>query len=217
MPAAWYARIEFLDALMIRACNRHSKLALAELPTLFLEFHGTGQAVREQTGMVQEGAAANEGVGFRWAIRREERSLLRRARHSACFAALALRPGSSCVIADVCVPMSALAESVAQAHPDIEREGLVAPLLGHVGDGNFHVLFMPMPDRLDEIAAVERVYGAMVTRSIACGGNCTGEHGIGLGKKVKLLAECGLETVDLMRDIKRAWDPKSILNPGKIF
>ena len=212
-----FARIEFLDEHQVRACNLHSHLGLAELPTLFLEFHGTELAVREQTELAQEVAASHGGIDFKWATRPEDRSQLWRARHLAYFAALALRPGCVSVVADVCVPMSALADCVAQARADIDREGLVAPILGHVGDGNFHVLFMPMPDAPDEHAAVERVYGAMVAHALALGGTCTGEHGIGMGKKSKLLAEYGQEVVDLMQAIKLAWDPKSILNPGKIF
>ena len=128
-----------------------------------------------------------------------------------------MRPGCTSIVADVCVPLSALADAVAQAREAIDREGLVAPILGHVGDGNFHVLFMPMPDRPEEHAAVERVYADMVARALEVGGTCTGEHGIGMGKKAKLLAECGPDVVALMRAIKQAWDPRSILNPGKIF
>jgi len=212
-----FARIEFLDEHQVRACNQYSQLSLPEQPTLFLEFHGSEGGVREQAEMAQEICGGNGGVGFQWATRPEDRSQLWRARHTAYFAALALKPGCLSVVADVCVPMSALAENVRQARLHIDREGLVAPILGHVGDGNFHVLFMPMPDRPDEQAAVDRVYAAMVERAHAAGGTCTGEHGIGLGKKAKLLAEYGPDVVGLMRAIKAAWDPKGILNPGKIF
>jgi D-lactate dehydrogenase (cytochrome) len=212
-----FARIEFLDEHQVRACNAHSHLELPELPTLFLEFHGTESGVNEQVEMAETVAASHGTTGFAWATRPEDRSKLWRARHLAYFAALALRPGCDSVVADVCVPMSALADCVAHAREAIDREGLVAPILGHVGDGNFHVLFMPMPDRPDEHEAVERVYGEMVARAHAVGGTCTGEHGVGLGKKSRLLAECGPDVVDLMRGIKRVWDPRSILNPGKIF
>lgn len=212
-----FARIEFLDEHQIQACNKYSQLGLTELPTLFLEFHGSASAVQEQAELAQEICSGNGGVAFQWASRPEDRSLLWRARHLAYFAALAMKPGCVSVVADVCVPMSALAASVQQAREDIDREGLVAPILGHVGDGNFHVLFMPMPDQPAEHAAVDRVYAAMVKRAHEVGGTCTGEHGIGMGKKSKLLAEYGPDVIDLMRGIKAAWDPKGILNPGKIF
>ena len=217
MSGVPFARIEFLDEHQVRACNLHSNLGLAESPTLFLEFHGTPLAVQEQAELAQEVAASHGGTNFEWATRPEDRSRLWHARHLAYFAALALRPGCVSVVADICVPMSALAENVAEARAQIDAEGLVAPILGHVGDGNFHVLFMPMPDQPEEHAAVERVYAAMVDRALASGGTCTGEHGIGMGKKAKLLLEYGGEVIGLMRSIQQSWDPHSILNPGKIF
>jgi len=217
MSGVPFARIEFLDEHQVRACNEYSKLGLVELPTLFLEFHGSESGVKEQTALAQEVAASHGGVSFQWTTRPEDRTQLWRARHLAYFAALALKPGCVSIVADVCVPMSALADCVSQARDDITREGLVAPILGHVGDGNFHVLFMPMPDLPAEHEAVERVYAAMVDRALAAGGTCTGEHGIGMGKKSKLLAQYGPDVVGLMQSIKQAWDPRSILNPGKIF
>ncbi|MES3021493.1 MAG: FAD-linked oxidase C-terminal domain-containing protein [Pseudomonadota bacterium] len=217
MSGVPFARIEFLDEHQVRACNLYSHLALPELPTLFLEFHGTELAVKEQAELAQQVAAGYGGVDFNWATRPEDRSQLWHARHMSYFAALALRPGCVSIVADVCVPMSALAECVARARADIDKEGLVAPILGHIGDGNFHVLFMPMPGMRSEHDAVERVYDAMVAHALAVGGTCTGEHGVGLGKKSKLLAESGPEVVGLMQAIKLVWDPKSILNPGKIF
>lgn len=212
-----FARVEFLDEHTVRACNKHSQLGLPELPTLFLEFHGTAQGVKEQAEMAQEAASLHGATGFQWATRPEDRSRLWHARHLAYFAALALRPGCASVVADICVPMSELADCVAEARALIDAEGLIAPILGHVGDGNFHVLFMPMPDRPDEHAAVDRVYNAMIGHALACGGTCTGEHGIGMGKKGKLLKEYGGDVVGMMQAIKQAWDPNGILNPGKIF
>jgi D-lactate dehydrogenase (cytochrome) len=212
-----FARIEFLDEHQMRACNQHSKLGLAEMPTLFFEFHGSDSSVKEQSELAQAVADTHGGVAFQWATRPEDRSLLWRARHMSYFAALALRPGSANVIADVCVPVSALAECVAEARDRIDAAGLVAPILGHVGDGNFHVIFLPMPDAPEELAAVDRVYGGIVAHALSLGGTCTGEHGIGLGKKAKLLDESGMDVVSLMESIKRVWDPKGILNPGKIF
>jgi D-lactate dehydrogenase (cytochrome) len=217
MSGVPFARIEFLDELQVRACNLHSQLGLVELPTLFLEFHGSATAVKEQAELAQEVASSHGGVGFEWATRPEDRTRLWKARHLAYFAALALRPGCENIVSDVCVPMSALAGCVAQTRADIDREGLVAPILGHVGDGNFHVIFMPMPGATAEHEAITRVYDAMVDRARAAGGTCTGEHGIGMGKRAKLLEQCGPDVVDLMRLTKLAWDPRSILNPGKIF
>jgi D-lactate dehydrogenase (cytochrome) len=217
MSGVPFARIEFLDEHQIRACNLHSHLDLVEMPTLFLEFHGTPLAVKEQAELAQEVAASHGGVDFQWATRPEDRSRLWHARHMSYFAALAMRPGCVSIVADICVPMSALAACVGEARAMIDQEGLVAPILGHVGDGNFHVLFMPMPDNVAEHAAVDRVYSAMVKRALEMGGTCTGEHGIGMGKKDKLVMEYGSEVIDLMRSIKQAWDPNRILNPGKIF
>jgi D-lactate dehydrogenase (cytochrome) len=212
-----FARIEFLDEVQVAACNRYSKLDLLELPTLFFECHGSHASVEEQSAAARDIAVDHGGTDFRWALQPEDRSRLWRARHTAYFAAIASRPGSANIIGDVCVPMSALADNVAQARRDIDAAGLVAPILGHVADGNFHVIFMPMPDAPQEWAAVDRVYNAMLARARAAGGTCTGEHGIGLGKRKHLLAEFGPDVVGLMRQIKAAWDPHGILNPEKIF
>ncbi|MCS6946894.1 MAG: FAD-binding protein [Steroidobacteraceae bacterium] len=211
------ARIEFLDELQMRACNRHSALGLAELPTLFFECHGSQTAVAEEIAVLQAVAAEHRGSDFRAATVPEERARLWRARHMAYFAAFTLRPGARPIVTDICVPLSALADNVVAARRDIDREGLIAPIVGHVGDGNFHVLFLVAPDDADEIAAAQRVGAAMVRRAQATGGTCTGEHGIGIGKQQQLIEEFGTDVVDLMRRIKAAWDPRNILNPGKIF
>jgi len=202
-----FARIEFLDEHQIRACNMHSKLGLPELPTLFLEFHGSESSVNEQSAMAQAVSASHAGIAFNWATQAEDRSRLWRARHLAYFAALALRPGCANIVADVCVPVSALAECVERARAEIDAAGLI----------NFHIIFLVMPGVEDEYDAVERVYSGIVAHALILGGTCTGEHGIGLGKKEKLIDEYGGEVVGLMHGIKKAWDPKFILNPGKIF
>jgi D-lactate dehydrogenase (cytochrome) len=211
------ARMEFLDELTVRACNAYSQLSLAEKPTLMLEFHGTAATVREDAQRAEAVAKSHGADGFAWATKPEDRTKLWKARHSVYFAGLALRPGGAPVIADVCVPISALADAVAAAREDIDREGLVAPIVGHVGDGNFHVLFMLAPGDAAERARMDRVYSTMIDRAHAAGGTCTGEHGIGTGKQGKLVDEFGRDVVELMRATKRAFDPLGIMNPGKIF
>jgi D-lactate dehydrogenase (cytochrome) len=211
------SRIEFLDETQVRASNLHSQLSMPEQPTLFLEFQGTTDSVAGQASRAEEIARSHGGAAFHRATEQGERARLWKARHSAYFAALALRPGAECLIADVCVPISQLAAAVADARRDIDAAGLLAPIVGHVGDGNFHVLFLLDPASAAEHARAERIYDAMIERALQAGGTCTGEHGIGLGKRAKLVQEYGTEVVDLMRSIKRAWDPHGILNPGKIF
>ena len=211
------ARIEFLDEVQVAACNKYSRLGLPESPTLFIEFNGTEASVAEQFGRAAEIVAANGGGELRWAFDEQKRSELWKARHSAYFAARALRPGTDCLVADVCVPVSALVECVAAARAAIDAAGLTAPILGHVGDGNYHVLFLVDPDDAAEGEAARRVYDGMIAHAHRMQGSCTGEHGIGLGKRKQLVAEFGEDVVDLMRELKRAMDPKGILNPGKIF
>lgn len=211
------ARVEFLDEVMVGACNRHSQLALPQRPTLFLEFHGSEASVAEQAGRVQEIARDEGGSDFQWATAPEARTRLWKARHQAYFAGLALRPGCSCLIADVCVPVSRLPEAVAAARAEIDAAGLLAPIVGHVGDGNFHVMFLLDPNDAAERARAEEVYGHMIDRALAADGTCTGEHGIGLGKRKRLLQEHGADAVETMRRVKQALDPLDILNPGKIF
>ena len=210
------ARIELLDELMIRAVNQYSKLTLKELPTLFLEFHGTESAVGEQAGMVAEIAGDHGGHGFEWALKTEERSRLWKARHDAAWAALALRPGAVSLATDVCVPISRLAECILETRRDLDDSQVPAPIVGHVGDGNFHLVLLVKRDDPAEVAEADRLNERLVRRALAMGGTCTGEHGIGIGKQQFLLLEAGEGGVALMRKIKQALDPTNILNPGKI-
>jgi D-lactate dehydrogenase (cytochrome) len=210
------ARIELADAVQIRACNAHSHLQLAEAPTLFLEFHGTAAGAREQVETFATIAASEGGGSFAYAERSEERSKLWQARHDAYWAARELRPGADIVTTDVCVPISALGACVGETHADIEEIGLLAPIVGHVGDGNFHV--MPLFDAGDEAErrAVQGFLDRLVERALRMGGTCSGEHGIGQGK-IRYLAHEHGAGVDVMIAIKKALDPLNILNPGKIF
>lgn len=210
------ARIELLDALAIHAINRHSRLDLAEAPTLFFEFHGSANGVKEQVRQVEELAKENGGQAFAWATRPEERSRLWQARHDAYFACLQLAPGSRSLTTDVCVPISELADCISATAEDIAACGLQAPLLGHVGDGNFHLLVLAHPDRPEEGERASALSARLVERALAVGGTCSGEHGVGLGKMKYLPIEHGAAAVGVMRRIKQALDPREILNPGKI-
>ncbi|WJF89786.1 FAD-linked oxidase C-terminal domain-containing protein [Paraburkholderia bonniea] len=211
------ARVEFVDALAIRAINRHSNLTLREAPTLFFEFHGTQAGVQEQAELVQEIAAQNAGEGFEWATRPEDRSRLWNARHSAYFAMLQLKPGCRAVTTDVCVPISRLAQCVADTEADLQTSTLPCPIVGHVGDGNFHVAILIDPDIPEERVEAERLNHRIVQRAIQMDGTCTGEHGIGLHKMSFMLEEHGPAAVATMRAIKQALDPDNLMNPGKIF
>ncbi|CAI7797801.1 unnamed protein product [Closterium sp. NIES-54] len=210
------ARIELLDEVQVDAVNRYSKTHLHPSPTLFFEFHGTAAAVEEQAKQVSEIASGNGGGSFEWSTAPEERSKLWAARHSAYYAALALRPNSKGLLADVCVPISRLTELVLLAKQQIEQAQLVAPIVGHVGDGNFHVLFIVDPDNRDELAAVKRVNDSLVARAISVGGTCSGEHGVGYGKLPFLESEHGRAALDAMAALKAAWDPLNLFNPGKL-
>jgi D-lactate dehydrogenase (cytochrome) len=210
------ARIELLDALMMRGVNLYARLGAPETATLFLEFHGTEAAVQEQAQRAQAIAADFDGSGFQWATLPEERTRLWTARDNTLYAALALRPGSKAVITDVCVPISRLAQCLLETHADIEASGLVAPIVGHVGDGNFHLLILVDPDAPDELPRARQLHDAMVRRALAMDGTCTGEHGIGSGKMDFLITELG-SAVDVMRSVKQALDPAGIMNPGKLF
>lgn len=211
------ARIELLDTLTISAVNRYSKTGLKEAPTLFFEFHGSAASVQEQATLVQEIAAGHRGIGFEWATRPEDRSRLWQARHDAYFACLQLKPGARAFPTDVCVPISRLAECIRATNEDIARSTIPIPLFGHVGDGNFHLVVLIDPAKPEEVAEAERINHALVARALAMEGTCTGEHGVGLGKRKFLVAEHGEEAVEVMRAIKRALDPDDLLNPGKIL
>ena len=210
------ARIELLDEAQMDACNRYSDLDYPVKPTLFFEFHGSEAGVKEQAETVGEISAELGGSNFRWTTRQEDRTKLWQARHDAYYAALALRPGSQGWATDVCVPISRLAECILETRADIEASGLIAPLVGHVGDGNFHLVFLVDPENPEELARAEKVNDQMVMRTLALGGTCTGEHGIGYGKMNFLQAEHG-EAVSVMRAVKQALDPGNLMNPGKIF
>jgi D-lactate dehydrogenase (cytochrome) len=210
------ARIELLDEVQMRACNAYSRLSLRETPTLFLEFHGTPASAREQVEAFAAIARPEGGGEFAYAERQEERSKLWQARHDAYWAARGLRPGAEVLSTDVCVPISALANCVTQTRQDIDRFGLLAPIVGHVGDGNFHVLPLIDPADAEERRKVQALLDRLVERALAAGGTCSGEHGIGQGKIAYLAAEHGAG-VKAMIAIKKALDPLNILNPGKIF
>jgi D-lactate dehydrogenase (cytochrome) len=210
------ARIELLDEVQMDACNRYSKLDYPVQPTLFFEFHGSEASTREQAETVGAIAADNGGGEFRWATKPEERSQLWQARHDAYYAALALRTGCGGWPTDVCVPISRLAECILETKRDIEENGLVAPIVGHVGDGNFHLVYVIDPNAPEEVARASAHNDRMVKRALALGGTCTGEHGVGYGKMEFLKAEQG-EAVAVMRSIKKALDPDNIMNPGKVL
>jgi len=209
------ARIELLDEIQIAAINKYSKLDHKEAPTLFFEFHGTPGGVAEQAEMVKAIAAEYGGNDFRWATTPEQRSKLWQARHDAYYAALALRPGSKGLATDVCVPISRLAECIGETKRDLAESPIPYALVGHVGDGNFHLVFMLDPDQPEELVEANRLNGRMIDRALAMEGTCTGEHGVGHGKMDFLVAEHG-EAVSVMRTVKKALDPDGILNPGKI-
>lgn len=211
------ARMEFIDEVATRACNAWSGTTLPERPTLFIEFHGTVASVDEQLQRAREIAVDRGALTIESTRDEQELARLWRARHTAYHAGRALRPGTEVVTADIAVPVSHLAAQVMAARQDIDAHGLTAPILGHVGDGNFHVLFLHDPAPSPERDCVDAVYGRMIERAQAAGGTCTGEHGIGLGKRDALLDEFGPGTLSLMRAIKQAWDPLGLMNPGKIL
>jgi D-lactate dehydrogenase (cytochrome) len=209
------ARIELLDDVQMDACIRYSQLTeFAPKPTLFFEFHGTEAGVREQAETIQSLAADHGGSRFEWATKPEDRSRLWKARHNAYYAALALAPGKQGFATDACVPISRLTDCVLETQADIVQTGLIAPIVGHVGDGNFHLVVLFDPARPEERAKAEALAARVALRAIGMGGTCTGEHGVGMHKLGALVAEHG-EAVTLMQAVKRALDPHDILNPGK--
>ena len=209
------ARIELVDAEHIRAINAYSKLSMPVAPTLFVEFHGTPASVAEQAQRFGEIAASNGGGALEWATKEEDRLRLWQARHDAFWATKSMKPGKEEAIAtDVCVPISRLAECVVETQKDLATNGVYGPIIGHVGDGNFHVVLFCDRSNPDEVVRVNAVYGRLIERALAMGGTCTGEHGIGSGKRAYLVKEHG-EGVDVMRAIKLALDPLNIMNPGK--
>ena len=210
------ARIELLDALQVKAVNMHSKLGLPETPMLFLEFHGTEASVAEQSKRFGEIAGEFGGGPFSWATRPEERTRLWEARHHAALSNIALRPGAQIVATDVCVPISRLAECVTETQADIAESRLLAPIVGHVGDGNFHLTLLVDMDDADEVKRAKALAQRLVERALAMDGTCTGEHGVGQGKMQYLLAEHGPAALAAMAAIKRALYPQNIMNPGKI-
>ena len=209
------ARIELLDALQVKACNTYSKLDLPETPTLFVEFHGSAASVKEQSERFGEIAKDCGGGEFAWATRPEERTRLWQARHDVYWSTFTLRPGAKSISTDVCVPISRLAECVTETAEDIARTGLVAPIVGHVGDGNFHLSIMVDMEDADEVERADKFVGRLNLRAIEMDGTCTGEHGVGQGKMKYLAAEHGAG-LEVMRAIKRTIDPRNIMNPGKI-
>jgi D-lactate dehydrogenase (cytochrome) len=210
------ARCELLDALTVKAVNLRSQAGLPELPMLLFEFHGSPTGVREQAATVEAIAREHGAQGFQWATRPEERTKLWEARHNAYFGCLQLKPGCRSFTTDVCVPISRLAECIAETIRDTEQSFLPAPILGHVGDGNFHCAILAIPDDPRELAEAERLNQRIVERALAMDGTCTGEHGVGMHKMDFLRTEHGDDALDLMARIKRGFDPLGILNPGKV-
>jgi D-lactate dehydrogenase (cytochrome) len=210
------ARMELLDPLMIKGINAYSKMSLAEKPTLFLEFHGTVVSARDQVEQFKALAEAEGCLSYDWAEKEEDRRRLWKARHDVYWAAKALRPAAQALATDVCVPISELARCIAETQADIAELGLISPIAGHVGDGNFHCQPLIDPANASEIAAVETFLHRLANRAIGMDGTCTGEHGIGQGKQKYMTLEHGTGLA-VMRQIKRALDPQDIMNPGKIL
>jgi D-lactate dehydrogenase (cytochrome) len=211
------ARCELLDGNTVRMVNQHSKLGLAEGPMMLMEFHGSPAGVQEQIATVQEIVKDNHGHGFQWADTPEERTRLWTARHNAYFAGIQSRPGCRCITTDTCVPISKLADALLDSVDEANAAGIPYFMVGHVGDGNFHMGYLIDPDNAQERDTAEQLNAQLVERALRLGGTCTGEHGVGLHKMEFLVNETGAGAVAMMRAIKQALDPHNILNPGKIF
>ncbi len=209
------ARSEALCALTMKALNAYNKTSHKEQPTLFLEFHGTQASVAEQAGLVQEIAREQGGEDFQWATKAEDRNRLWSARHMAYFASLQLKPGTRAVSTDVCVPISRLTECIIDTTKDIDRASMPIPLFGHVGDGNFHLVILIRPESEEDLSEAKAFNERLVRRALDMEGTCTGEHGVGWGKKKWLIEEHG-EAIALMQSIKRTFDPDNLMNPGKL-
>ena len=210
------ARIELLDEETMRTVNAYSRLSLPEQPTLFVEFHGSPSYTREQITAFSEIASHHGGESCNWAEREEDRNRLWHARHDAFWAAKAANPGMVALSTDVCVPISRLAECVVETQEDLRKNDLYGPIVGHVGDGNFHVILFAAPDDEEQKAKITAFAERLVERALAMDGTCTGEHGVGMGKMKYLEREHG-PALEVMRAIKTAIDPRNIMNPGKLF
>jgi D-lactate dehydrogenase (cytochrome) len=211
------ARIELLDDAQVKCVNAYSKLTYPEKDTLFMEFHGTTAGVQEQAELVQAIASDNGGSNFSWTAQTEDRAKLWQARHDVVWSVKSAKPGWDLFVTDVCVPISHLTDVIVATKADIDREGFLAPIVGHVGDGNFHLAVAVDPKDPAYLPRVEAMSDRLVNRALAAGGTCTGEHGVGLGKVKFMAAEHGAEAVAVMHAIKRALDPHNLMNPGKIF
>jgi len=211
------ARCELLDGNTVRMVNQHSKLGLAEGPMMLMEFHGSPAGVQEQIATVQDIVNDNQGHGFAWASTPEERTRLWTARHNAYFAGVQSRPGCRCITTDTCVPISKLADALLESVDEANAAGIPYFMVGHVGDGNFHMGYLIDPNSALERETAEHLNGLLVARALRLGGTCTGEHGVGLHKMDFLVAEAGAGAIGMMRAIKLALDPHNIMNPGKIF
>jgi D-lactate dehydrogenase (cytochrome) len=210
------ARVELLNESAIEAINSYEDLSYHIAPTLFFEFHGSPGGVRDAVDSVAAVTSSNAGSELQWEIGREGRDRLWRARHNAYFASLALRPNCRALTTDVCVPISCLRACIEQTEADLADLGMPSTIVGHIGDGNFHVILLLDPSDPKELDEAHDFYDRLIDRALEMGGTCTGEHGIGLGKKRYLVKELG-EATEVMRAIKRALDPTGVMNPGKVL